>query len=440
MSPSSPADRPDQRATATILHVDMDAFFVSVELLDRPELRGHPVVVGGDGERGVVAAASYEARAFGVHSAMPSVQARRLCPQAVFIAGRHGRYAEVSARVMAIFRDVTPLVEPLSLDEAFLDVAAAVRRLGPPRRIAEHVRERVLDEERLTCSVGVAGTKFVAKLASEAAKPKASPTGPVFGPGVVVVEPDETLGFLRPLPVRALWGVGPATLAKLDRMGVATVADLADLPEANLVAALGRSHGRRLHDLANGRDTRVVEPERKVKSIGHEETYARDHFRRGTLERELTGFADAVAARMRAAGVVGRTVQIKVRFADFRTITRSSTLAVAVDDAPTLLGTARALLDEVDPAPGVRLLGLSVSGLAEGGSRQLTLEEAVRGPGWEQASRTVDEIRARFGTGAIGPAVLGGPDGLQVKGRHRQQWGPGADPDGDEPPADDPEP
>jgi DNA polymerase IV len=352
VSSSSPADRPDQRATATILHVDMDAFFVSVELLDRPELRGHPVVVGGDGDRGVVAAASYEARAFGVHSAMPSVQARRLCPQAVFIAGRHGRYAEVSTRVMAIFRDVTPLVEPLSLDEAFLDVAAAVRRLGPPSRIAEHVRERVLAEERLTCSVGVAGTKFVAKLASEAAKPKASPTGPVFGPGVVVVEPDETLAFLRPLPVRALWGVGPATLAKLDRMGVATVADLADLPEANLVAALGRSHGRHLHALANGRDSRVVEPERRVKSIGHEETYARDHFRRGTLERELTGFADAVAARMRAAGVVGRTVQIKVRFADFRTITRSSTLAVAVDDAPTLLGTARALLDEVDPTPG----------------------------------------------------------------------------------------
>jgi len=425
VSGSSVADRPEERATATILHVDMDAFFVSVELLDRPELRGRPVVVGGDGDRGVVAAASYEARAFGVHSAMPSVQARRLCPQAVFIRGRHARYAEVSARVMAVFRDVTPLVEPLSLDEAFLDVAAAVRRMGPPRQIAEHLRRRILAEERLTCSVGVAGTKFVAKLASEAAKPKASPTGPVPGPGVVVVEPAETLAFLRPLPVRALWGVGPATLAKLDRMGVRNVADLADLPEANLVAALGRSHGRHLHALAHGRDPRVVEPDRKVKSIGHEETYARDHHRRSTLERELVGFADSVAGRLRAAGVVGRTVQIKVRFGDFRTITRSSTLPVAVDDAPSLLRAARALLDEVDPTPGVRLLGLSVSGLAEAGNRQLTLDDAAKGPGWERASRTVDEIRARFGSDAIGPAVLGGPDGLHLKGRHRQQWGPG---------------
>ena len=434
MSATGPgAERPEDRSTATILHVDMDAFFVSVELLDRPELRGHPVVVGGDGDRGVVAAASYEARAYGVHSAMPSGQARRLCPQAVFIAGRHGRYSEVSTRVMAIFRDVTPLVEPLSLDEAFLDVAAAVRRLGSASQIAAHIRERVLSEEGLTCSVGVAGTKFVAKLATETAKPKASPTGPVFGSGVAVVEPADTLAFLRPLPVQALWGVGPATLAKLERMGVSTVGDLADLPEGNLVAALGRSQGRHLHALANGHDPRVVEPERKMKSIGHEETFARDHHRRSTLDRELVGFADAVATRLRAKGVVGRTVQIKVRFGDFRTITRSSSLPVAVDDAPTLLHTAKALLDQVDPAPGVRLLGLSVSGLTEAGARQLTLDDAAKGPGWQEAGRTVDEIRARFGSDAIGPAVLGGPDGLRVKGRHRQQWGPGGSSQGPEP-------
>jgi DNA polymerase-4 len=426
VSPSGPGtDRPEDRPTATILHVDMDAFFVSVELLDRPELRGRPVVVGGDGDRGVVAAASYEARAYGVHSAMPSVQARRLCPQAVFIAGRHHRYSEVSARVMAIFREVTPLVEPLSLDEAFLDVAGAIRRLGPAPRIAAHIRQRVLDEEHLTCSVGVAGTKFVAKLATESAKPKASPDGPLFGSGVAVVEPGDTLAFLRPLPVQALWGVGPATLAKLDRMGVRTVGDLADLPEPNLVAALGRSQGRHLHALANGHDPRLVEPERKVKSIGHEETYARDHHRRSTLDREMVGFSDAVATRLRSQGVVGRTVQVKVRFGDFRTITRSTSLAVPTDDAPTLLHAARSLLDQVDPTPGVRLLGLSVSGLSEGGNRQLSLEDATRGPGWEQASRTVDEIRARFGAASIGPAVLGGPDGLAVKGRHRQQWGPG---------------
>jgi DNA polymerase-4 len=437
-------ERPEDRSTATILHVDMDAFFVSVELLDRPELRGRPVVVGGDGDRGVVAAASYEARAYGVHSAMPSVQARRLCPQAVFIAGRYQRYAEVSRNVMAIFRDITPLVEPLSLDEAFLDVAGAVRRLGPAPQIAAHVRARILSEERLTCSVGVAGTKFVAKLATETAKPKASPAGPRLGSGVAVVEPADTLAFLRPLPVQALWGVGPATLAKLERMGVTSVGDLADLPEGNLVAALGRSQGRHLHSLANGRDQRVVEPERKLKSVGHEETYARDHHRRSTLERELVGFADAVAARLRAQGVVGRTVQIKVRFGDFRTITRSIGLAVPADDAPTLLYAARGLLDQVDPTPGVRLLGLSVSGLSDAGTRQLSLDDAVRGPGWEQASRTVDEIRARFGGAAIGPAVLGGPDGLQVKGRHTQQWGPGgrssgaeADTDGGEGPGSD---
>ena len=425
MSVSLVTARPEQRPTATILHVDMDAFFVSVELLDRPELRGRPVVVGGDGSRGVVAAASYEARAHGVHSAMPSVQARHLCPQAVFLAGRYARYADVSARIMAIFRDVTPLVEPLSLDEAFLDVAGAERRSGSAPAIAAHLRQRVLVEEHLTCSVGVAGTKFVAKLASEAAKPTAAPDGPRFGVGVVVVEPADTLAFLRPLPVQALWGVGPATLAKLARLGIATVADLADLPEANVVAALGKSQGRHLHALANGRDARVVEPERRAKSIGHEETYGRDHHRRSTLDREMVGFADAVAARLRAHSLVGRTVQVKVRFGDFRTITRSLSLGVPADDASTLLHSARTLLDQVDPTPGVRLLGLSVSGLSDAGTRQLTLADAARGPGWEEAGRTIDEIRERFGADAIGPAVLGGPDGVAVKGRHRQQWGPG---------------
>ena len=412
----------------------MDAFFVSVELLDRPELRGTPVVVGGAGERGVVAAASYEARAHGVHSAMPSVRARRLCPHAVFLPGRHWRYADVSAQVMAVFRDVTPLVEPLSLDEAFLDVSGAERRSGSPASIAASIRARIDDELGLTCSVGVAGTKFVAKLASEAAKPRPSPEGPRFGSGVVVVEPDDTLAFLRPLPVQALWGVGPATLDKLRRKGITTVGDLADLPAENLVSALGRSQGRHLHELANGRDPRVVEPERRPKSIGHEETFARDHHRRSTLDRELVGFADAVAGRLRAHDLVGRTVQIKVRFGDFQTITRAVSLPVAADDAPALLQAARTLLDQVDPAPGVRLLGLSVSGLADAGVRQLTLEEAAEGPGWEQASRTVDEIRARFGDASIGPAVLGGPGGLVVKRRGQQQWGPdGADPkpDGD---------
>jgi DNA polymerase IV len=416
---------PDRRPPEPMLHVDLDAFYASVEVLKDPSLAGKPVIVGGVGGRGVVSSASYEAREYGVRSAMPTVRARRLCPDGVFVPPDFEAYQAHSNRFREVLLAHTPLVEPISLDEAFLDVAAAIRRLGPAPRIAAHIRQRVLDEEHLTCSVGVAGTKFVAKLATESAKPKASPDGPRFGTGVAVVEPGDTLAFLRPLPVQALWGVGPATLAKLDRMGVRTVGDLADLPEPNLVAALGRSQGRHLHALANGHDPRVVEPERRVKSIGHEETYARDHHRRSTLDREMVGFSDAVATRLRAQGVVGRTVQVKVRFGDFRTITRSTSLAVPTDDAPTLLHAARSLLDQVDPAPGVRLLGLSVSGLSEGGSRQLSLEDATRGPGWEQASRTIDEIRARFGASSIGPAVLGGPDGLSTKGRHRQQWGPG---------------
>ncbi len=409
---------------ANILHVDMDAFFVSVELLDQPDLRGKPVVVGGDGERGVVAAASYEARAFGVHSAMSAVQARRLCPHAVFLRGRYHRYSEVSADVMAIFRDVTPLVEPLSLDEAFLDVSGALRLLGDAPTIARSIRQRVLDEQGLTCSVGVASTKFVAKLATGAAKPKASKDGPMFGSGVFVVEPDDTLSFLRPLPVEALWGVGPATLTKLHRIGVLTIADLADLPEENITAALGRSQGQHLHALANGRDARSVEPDRAMKSIGHEETFARDHHLRSTLDHELVQFADAVASRLRSQGVVARTVQLKVRFGDFNTITRSTTLAVAVDDSRSLLDAGRRLLDLVDPAPGVRLLGLSVSGLRSDGSRQLTFDEALSGPGWQETDRAVDEIRARFGDDAIGPAIVVGPDGLRRKRRGDQQWGP----------------
>ena len=417
----------DSRDIASILHVDMDAFFVSVELLDQPELRGKPVVVGGDGERGVVAAASYEARAFGIHSAMSSVQARRLCPHAVFLRGRYHRYSEVSANVMAIFKDVTPLVEPLSLDEAFLDVTGALRLLGEAPTIAASIRRRVLDEQGLTCSVGVASTKFVAKLATEAAKPKASKNGPQFGSGVFVVEPEETLSFLRPLPVESLWGVGPATLTKLHRIGVLTIADLADLPEENVVAVLGRSQGRHLHSLANGQDERAVEPDRAMKSIGQEETFSRDHHLRSALDHELVQFADSVASRLRAQGLVGRTVQLKVRFGDFTTITRSTTLVVAVDDSRSLLEAGRGLLALVDPAQGVRLLGLSVSGLSSDSSRQLTFDEAISGPGWQEADRTIDEIRARFGDEAIGPAVAAGPDGLRLKRRGAQQWGPDAE-------------
>jgi DNA polymerase-4 len=407
----------------TIVHVDMDAFFVAVELLRRPELRGTPVVVGGAGRRGVVAAASYEARAYGVHSALPSMRARRLCPQATFLPGDYAAYSAVSARVMAIFLGMTPLVEPISLDEAFLDVTGARRVHGTGVEIAHEIRRRVLAEEQLTCSVGVAPNKFLAKLASEASKPRASPRGPIPGAGVTVVEPGRELAFLHPLPVQALWGVGPTTKDKLARLGVRTVSELAALSEPTVIGALGDANGRHLYRLAHAIDDRAVVPEQAPKSIGHEETFAEDHHQRESLEREAVRMADAVASRLRAHGLAGRTVTIKVRFHDFRTITRSSTLAVAVDSGAAIARAAKGLLAGVDPSTGVRLFGVSVTGLVADG-RQLSLDDAA-GPGWEDADLAVDAIRRRFGDAAIGPAALTGPDGLRRKRRGDQQWGPG---------------
>nr|WP_256444530.1 DNA polymerase IV [Aquihabitans sp. G128] len=386
------------------------------------------------GERGVVAAASYEARAYGIHSAMPSVRAKRLCPHAVFLAGDHAHYGEVSARVMDLFRAMTPLVEPISLDEAFLDVSGARRLHGTGPEIAAALRASVLESEGLHCTVGVARVKFLAKLASQAAKPRASRQGTRPGRGVVVVDPERELAFLHPLPVQALWGVGPATLTRLERLGVRTIGDLATLPEATVVGALGASSGRHLHALANAIDDRVVQPDQAPKSIGHEETFARDHHRPESLRLELLRLSDAVATRLRAAGVAGRTVTIKVRFGDFTTITRSATIAGATDSAREVGRVARTLLDAVDPAPGVRLLGLSVSGLDDGAVRQLSFDDLAApeddGPvragtaEWTAAEAAVDAIRARFGARSVGPASLAGPDGLRIARRGQQQWGP----------------
>lgn len=415
----------------------MDAFFVSCELRRRPELRGQPVVVGGSGDRGVVAAASYEARRFGVHSAMSSVRARRLCPHAVFLPGDHGCYEDVSRDVFEVFRSFTPLVEGLSLDEAFLDVTGSLRLFGSGSEIGRAIRDRILDELALACSVGVAPSMFVAKLASEAAKPRATAAGIEPGAQVVEVRPGEELAFLHPLPVQALWGVGPATLVRLERLGVATIGDLAALPEPVVVAALGKASGRHLHRLSWALDDRAVQPDRASKSIGHEQTFARDLFDREACETEVVRMADAVAARLRAHGLVGRTVTLKVRFHDFDTITRSVTLPDGVEHGPALAVVARRLLDGVDPSPGVRLLGVSVANLGPPTPQQLSLD-VLGGPDdpadlgvprtWDDAAKAVDEIRQRFGEAAIGPARLVDKGRVRVSRRGDQPWGPAQDP------------
>ena len=387
----------------TVLHVDMDAFYASVSLLEHPHLLGTPVIVGGAGSRGVVLSATYEARAFGVQAAMPMSRARRLCPRATIIEPDHHRYAEVSRGVMAVFHDVTPLVEPLSLDEAFLQVAGARRRLGSPRQVAQHVRDRVQDEQGVTCSVGVAATKFVAKLASGLAKPD----------GLLVVPRERTLEVLHPLPVGALWGVGERTEETLHRYGLRTIGDIAHTPLDTLRRALGHAVGSQLFELAWGRDPRPVVPEQSERSIGAEETFARDVDDPVVLRRELLRLAERTAARLRSAGQVGRTVTIKVRFADFTTLTRSRTLKEATDVARDVYGVAVTLLDALGLQRGrVRLVGVRVEGLAPADQqqRQLLLDE--RPFGWRDAERAVVRASARFGAGSVRPASLVDPAGV----------------------------
>jgi DNA polymerase-4 len=381
----------------TVLHVDMDAFYASVELIDRPHLRGRPVIVGGGFSRGVVLSATYEARRFGVHSAMPMSRARRLCPQAEVVEPDHHRYAAVSRGVMEIFRSVTPAVEPLSLDEAFLDVSGAVRRLGSPTRIAEHLRDRVADEQLITCSVGVAATKFVAKLASGRCKPD----------GLLVVPAAETVAFLHPLPVGALWGVGERTEEQLARLGLRTVGDIAHVPEPTLRRALGEAVGHQLHELSWGRDPRPVVPVQAERSVGAEETFARDVDDPDVVLRELLRLSERTAARLRSAGLAGRTVVLKVRFADFTTITRSRTLPEATDLGRDVYGTVRALWTALRlERARIRLVGVRVEQLVDADRQhhQLTLDE--RPEGWRHAELAVDAASARFGAGAVRPAAL----------------------------------
>ncbi|QQQ75061.1 DNA polymerase IV [Saccharothrix sp. 6-C] len=380
----------------SMLHVDMDAFYASVEIRDRPELARKPVVVGGTANRGVVASANYIAREFGVRSAMPTSHARRLAPHAVFVPPNFARYQEISRGVMAIFRDITPLVEPLSLDEAFLDVSGALKRLRlGPAQIAKLIREQVQEAHGITCSVGVAPTKFLAKLASGMCKPD----------GFMVVPRDEVLSFLHPLPVSALWGVGKRTAESLDRVGLETVADVAATPLPRLRRLIGVALAEHLHALAQGHDDRPVVPSTREKSIGAEETFEVDHFDRGLLRRELLRLSERSAATLRARGLRGRTVSIKVRFADFTTITRSKTLRVATDVTQEVYKTASTLLDEQVPPGAVRLIGVRIEQLVEGDDgEQLMFDAPERG--WREAEQAADQARSRFGTAAIRPASL----------------------------------
>jgi DNA polymerase-4 len=379
-----------------ILHVDMDAFYASVEARDDTTLAGKPVAVGGAGPRGVVMSASYEARAFGVRSAMPSVRARRLCPDLVFVPPDFDRYQAESARIMSIFGSFTPLVEPLSLDEAFLDVAGAVRLFGSPEGIAHQIRDRVRTERSLSCSVGVASNKFLAKLASARAKPD----------GVLVVPAGGVRAFLDPLPVTDLWGVGEQTAASLDRLGVRTVADMLALPEGVLTRALGPGPAAHLSGLARGVDDRRVVPHEPAKQVSAEQTFERDLDAVEDISRELLRLAERVAGRLRAGRIAGRTVTIKVRFANFRTLTRSRTVEEPVDSAQRLADVANDLYERMRLVrPRIRLLGVAASGLsAEAPSEQLRLGE--RPDPWRHADRAMDTLRRRFGGGAVDRAAL----------------------------------
>jgi DNA polymerase-4 len=390
-------ERPDDTG-CHILHVDMDAFYASVELRDRPELAGRPAIVGGTGGRSVVLSATYPARVFGVRSAMPMAQAARLCPHAVIIPPRHELYGAVSREVMAIFRAITPQVEPLSLDEAFLDVSGALRRLArPPAGIGELIRAQV-SELGITCSVGVATSKFIAKLASRRCKPD----------GLLVVPADGVLGFLHPLPVAELWGVGKQTGQVLARLGLHTVADIAHTPVGTLERELGQAAAAHLSALAAGRDERRVVPGTQEKSIGAEETFASDVCDPEVIRRELLRLSGRTARGLRAAGCSARTVVVKLRLASFKTITRSRTLPEPTDVAQQIYTTACELYAAagLDARARLRLVGVRATGLipASAGAQQLAFGE--RPVSWREAERAVDRIAGRFGTDTVRPAIL----------------------------------
>ncbi|QCO97790.1 DNA polymerase IV [Arthrobacter sp. 24S4-2] len=385
---------------SSIMHVDMDAFFVSVELRSRPELRGKPVIVGYPADRSVVLSASYEARKFGVKSAMPMVIAARMCPAAVIIEPRHKLYYEVSAQLMDIFGSITDLVEPLSVDEAFLDVGGAIRRLGSPRIIGEIIRQRVHNELGITASVGIAASKFVAKIASTRCKPD----------GLLLIEPDQTVPYLHSLPVNALWGVGAKTGEVLARMGIRTVADVAATPPASLKKALGAA-GEHVYRLSWGIDPRPVTPVRLEKSIGAEETFAVDTGDNALLHRELLRLSYRTAERLRSAGMMARTIALKLRYADFSTITRSRTVHTPVDSAQLIYAVVVQLLDSVGPRTmTIRLVGVRAEQLEDAAQTSLQLSLDRRDDNWRAAEQVLDRVAEKFGSKSVLPARLLDPN------------------------------
>jgi DNA polymerase-4 len=378
---------------ATILHADVDAFFAAVEQRDDPHLRGRPVIVGA----WVVLAASYEAKAHGVRTAMSVARARRLCPRAIVVEPRMSAYAEASKAVYRVFDDTTPLVEGLSIDEAFLDVRGLRRLSGTPIEVAERLRCAVRERVGLPITVGIARTKFLAKVASGVAKPD----------GLLIVPPDGELAFLHPLPVERLWGVGPVTASKLRALGLTTVGEVGQLSEAALIAMLGRASGRHLHALAHNRDRRPVQVRRRRRSVGAQRALGRSPRSLDDVDAALVALVDRVTRRMRAAGRVGRTIVLRLRFADFSRATRSHTLPHATANTETILITARALLAIAAPmieCRGITLVGVAVSNLEDGRAFQLAL--AIDRHSSDALDAAIDEVRQRFGSAAVTRAVL----------------------------------
>jgi DNA polymerase-4 len=390
--------KPTGQKPRAIIHVDMDAFYASVEVRDNPELKGKPVVVGGTSDRSVVSAASYEARRYGIHSAMATAKARRLCPEAIFLPVRMGRYQEVSRQIMAIFHRFTPLVEPISLDEAFLDVTGSTGLFGEPPIIAREIKKLIAEETGLTASAGVAASKLVAKIASDLRKPD----------GLTIIEAGREREFLAGLPVRKLWGAGEKTLESLALLNVHTIGDLAALPLEFLLARFGE-HGHHLHQAANAMDARPVVPTREAKSIGHEETFSKDLTDLTVIRKELLELATRVGERLRRHQLQGQTITLKIKFFDFTACSRSLTLAEPTSDSMEIFRLARDLLRKTEAGrKPIRLAGISVSTLCDAGCgyQQDLFDKSRQRERSRGLHEAVDRINQKFGADTINPAAL----------------------------------